>query len=94
VSGESVLNVGEIIYYYDKGADGAIDISPFTCMHGGIGEEIYPDVSEDHDRVPIRSFTCEETRSNVDDSVGIFMNLALTYMRRKKKKRTYPPCFG
>jgi hypothetical protein len=63
-------------------------------MHGGIGEEIYHDVSEDHDRIPVRSFTCEETRSNVDDNVGIFMNLALTYMRRKKKARTYPPCFG
>jgi predicted nucleotide-binding protein (sugar kinase/HSP70/actin superfamily) len=94
VSGESVLNVGEIIYYYDKGADGAIDISPFTCMHGGIGEEIYHDVSDDHDRIPVRSFTCEETRSDVDDSVGIFMNLATTYMRRKKKRRTYPPYFG
>lgn len=94
VSGESVLNVGEIIYYYEKGADGAVDISPFTCMHGGIGEEIYHDVSADHDRIPIRSFTCEETRSDVEDSVGIFMNLARTYMRRKKKKRTYPACFG
>jgi predicted nucleotide-binding protein (sugar kinase/HSP70/actin superfamily) len=94
VSGESVLNVGEIIYYYDKGADGAIDISPFTCMHGGIGEEIYHDVTDDHDRIPIRSFTCEETRSDLDDSIGIFMNLARTYQRRKKKTRTFPPCFG
>ncbi|MFQ6103445.1 MAG: hypothetical protein ACE5OP_04050 [Candidatus Glassbacteria bacterium] len=93
VSGESVLNVGEIIYYYDRGADGTIDISPFTCMHGGIGEEIYHDVSEDHDRIPIRSFTCEETRSDVADSIGIFMNLARTYMRRKKKKRVFPACF-
>jgi len=93
VSGESVLNVGEIIYYYDKGADGAIDISPFTCMHGGIGEEVYHDVTDDHDRIPIRSFVCDETRSDLDDSIGIFMNLARTYQRRKKKTRVFPPCF-
>jgi predicted nucleotide-binding protein (sugar kinase/HSP70/actin superfamily) len=87
VSGESVLNIGEIICFHDKGADGAIDISPFTCMHGGLGEDMYQNVSDDHDGIPIRSFTCDETQSDVDDNVGIFMKLAETYMRRKMVKR-------
>jgi len=32
--GEMVLNVGKAIYLAKKGADGIIDISPFTCMNG------------------------------------------------------------
>jgi len=94
VSGESVLNVGEIIYYYHKGADGAIDISPFTCMHGGLGEDLYQNVSRDHDGIPVRSFTCDETQSDVDDNVGIFMKLVETYMRRKKVERRLPHYFS
>ncbi len=93
VSGESVLNIGEIICFYHKGADGAIDISPFTCMHGGLGEDLYGDVSRDHDGIPIRSFTCDETQSDVDDNVGIFMKLAETYMRRKVRVRKLPSYF-
>ena len=94
VSGESVLNIGEIICFYHKGADGAIDISPFTCMHGGLGEDLYGDVSKDHDGLPIRSFTCDETQSDVDDNVGIFMKLAETYMHRKVKDRLLPFYFS
>jgi predicted nucleotide-binding protein (sugar kinase/HSP70/actin superfamily) len=94
VSGESVLNVGEIIYFYFKGADGAIDISPFTCMHGGLGEDMYHNVSDDHGGLPIRSFTCDETQSDVDDNVGIFMKLAETYMQRKERERVLPFYFS
>ncbi len=32
--GEMVLSVGKAVYMYGKGADGIIDISPFTCMNG------------------------------------------------------------
>ncbi len=94
VSGESVLNIGEIICFYHRGADGAIDISPFTCMHGGLGEDLYGDVSKDHDGLPIRSFTCDETQSDVGDNVGIFMKLAETYMRRKVMERKLPYYFS
>ncbi len=90
VSGECVLNIGEIVYFYFHGADGAIDISPFTCMHGGMGEDMYHNVSEDHGGIPIRSFTCDETQSDIDDNVGIFMKLAETYMQRKRMKRVLP----
>jgi predicted nucleotide-binding protein (sugar kinase/HSP70/actin superfamily) len=94
VSGESVLNIGEIICFHRKGADGAIDISPFTCMHGGLGEDLYGVISQDHDGLPIRSFTCDETQTDVDDNVGIFMKLAETYMHRKVKARKLPFYFA
>ncbi len=93
VSGESVLNIGEIICFYHHGADGAIDISPFTCMHGGLGEDLYHNVSRDHDGIPVRSFTCDEAQSDIDDNVGIFMKLAETYMRRKVIRRELPSSF-
>ena len=32
--GEMTLSVGKAVYLYEKGADGVIDISPFTCMNG------------------------------------------------------------
>ena len=40
--GEMVLNVGKAVYLAKKGADGIIDISPFTCMNGIVCEAIYP----------------------------------------------------
>lgn len=43
--GEMVLSVGGAIYFYEKGADGIADISPFTCMNGIVSEAIYPHVS-------------------------------------------------
>jgi len=39
--GEMVLNVGKAIYLAKKGADGIIDISPFTCMNGIVSEAVY-----------------------------------------------------
>ena len=48
--GEMVLSVGKAIYMYEKGVDGIIDISPFTCMNGIICESIYPKVSRDCER--------------------------------------------
>ena len=45
--GEMVLSTGKAIYLQGKGADGIIDVSPFTCMNGIVTEAIYPAVSRD-----------------------------------------------
>jgi predicted nucleotide-binding protein (sugar kinase/HSP70/actin superfamily) len=91
--GEMVLNVGGSIHMYEAGADGVVDISPFTCMNGIISEAVYPKVSEDHDAMPIRSFYFDGTEADYDRDVEIFLELASTYMRRKKKTRRYPAHF-
>jgi len=85
--GEMVLTTGKAIYLYHKGADGIIDISPFTCMNGIVTEAIYPRVSKDHDDIPIRVFYFDGTHSDLDRDVGIFLELAKTYKRRKKIRR-------
>ena len=92
--GEMVLSSGKSIYMFEKGADGIIDISPFTCMNGIVTEAVYPSLSHDLDEMPIRVFYFDGTQGDLERDVGIFIELARTYQRRKKKLRRYPACFG
>ncbi len=91
--GEMALSVGKSVYLYEKGADGIIDISPFSCMNGIISEAVYHAISRDHDGIPIRNFYFDASSSNMDRDLDIFMELAISYSRRKKKRRRYPPWF-
>ena len=91
--GEMVLSIGGAIYMYGKGADGIADISPFTCMNGIASEAVFPHVSRDHENLPIRTFYFDGTQSDLDRDVGIFIELARNYKRKKTKKRIYPFCF-
>ncbi len=91
--GEMVLSVGKAIYLYHKGADGIIDISPFTCMNGIVCEAVYPRVSREHGSIPIRNFYFDGTHSDMERDVGIFMELARSYGRRKPRARRYPSYF-
>lgn len=93
VIGEMVLNTSGVIHSYNKGADGIIDISPFTCMNGIVSEAIYPSVSTDHDGIPIKNFYFDETEADYDRDVEIFIELAETYRRRKRMDRVYPEFF-
>jgi predicted nucleotide-binding protein (sugar kinase/HSP70/actin superfamily) len=91
--GEMVLSVGKTLYLYNKGADGIVDISPFSCMNGIVCEGVYPRVSQDCDNMPIRIFYFDGTQSDLERDIGIFIELARNYQRRKKIKRVYPPYF-
>jgi len=91
--GEMVLSVGKAVYLYGKGADGIIDISPFTCMNGVICEAVYPAVSEAHDDLPIRTFYFDGVNTNIDRDLEIFLDLARAYRSRKRKPRVYPGYF-
>lgn len=91
--GEMVLSVGKAVYLYEKGADGIVDISPFTCMNGITCEAIYPRVSADHDNIPIKNFYFDGTQKDLDTGVGIFLELARTYGRRKRPVRKLPHYF-
>ncbi|MBD3288394.1 hypothetical protein GF337_06280 [candidate division KSB1 bacterium] len=91
--GEMVLNVGKSIYLQKKGADGIIDISPFSCMNGIVCEVVYPQVSRDYDNFPIRIFYFDGTQTDLDRDVGIFMEMVRTYQKRKKHQRVVPHYF-
>ncbi len=94
VVGEMVLNIGGSIYMHSKGVDGIVDISPFSCMNGIVSEAIYPAVSKDHENMPIRIFYFDETESDDDRDVEIFIDLARTYQSKKTRKRVFPSHFG
>lgn len=92
--GEMTLSVGKAIYLYHKGADGIIDISPFTCMNGIASEAVYPAVSAEHDDLPIRSLYFDKVGGHIDRDLEIFLDLARAYQRRKRLQRVYPDYFS
>jgi predicted nucleotide-binding protein (sugar kinase/HSP70/actin superfamily) len=84
-----VLNVGRAIRLADRGVDGIIDISPFTCMNGIVCEAIYPRVSRDLDGLPIRTLYFDGTPQDLEGDLGVYLDLARSYQQRKKVQR--PP---
>ncbi|MGC9946515.1 MAG: hypothetical protein ABSF64_09130 [Bryobacteraceae bacterium] len=88
--GEMVLNVGKVVYLARKGADGIIDISPFTCMNGIVCEAIYPKLSRDLGGIPIRNFYFDGTQSDLDRDLGVYLELARGYQKRKQWPRVWP----
>ncbi len=88
--GEMTLNIGKAIYLHQKGVAGIVDISPFSCMNGIVSEAIYPTMSKALDNIPIKVFYFDGTQSTLDDDVEIFMELAMSYTRKKgaASKRT------
>ena len=87
------LSVGKSVYLYNKGVDGIIDISPFSCMNGIVSEAVYHALARDHDDIPIRNFYFDASSSNMERDLDIFMELAESYRRRKRKVRRFPGCF-
>ena len=81
--GEMVLNVGKVVYLAKKGAAGIIDISPFTCMNGIVCEAIYPKISRDLGGIPIRNFYFDGTQSDLDRDLGVYMELARSYQKKR-----------
>jgi len=91
--GEMALSVGKACYLYGKGADGIIDISPFACMNGIVSEAVYPAVSADYNGMPIRNFYFDASSSNMERDLDIFMELVVSYQKRKDQHRRFPACF-
>ena len=69
--GEMVLNVGKAVYLARKGADGIVDISPFTCMNGIVCEAIYPKLSRELGGIPIRTFYFDGTQADLERDLGV-----------------------
>jgi predicted nucleotide-binding protein (sugar kinase/HSP70/actin superfamily) len=92
--GEMVLSVGKAAYLAKQGADGIIDISPFTCMNGIVSEAIYPKLSKAYGGIPIRNFYFDGTQADLDRDLGIYMELARSYREKKPARRHYPAYFA
>ncbi len=91
--GEMSVSVAKAIWLYQHGADGIIDISPFTCMNGIVSEAVYPAVSADHDDLPVRVLYFDRASTHIERDLEIFLDLARAYQRRKQHPRRYPEFF-
>jgi predicted nucleotide-binding protein (sugar kinase/HSP70/actin superfamily) len=92
--GEMLLSVAKTVYLHRKGADGVLDINPFSCMNGIVSEAIYPRLSRDCDGLPVRVFYFDGTRADRRYELEIFMDLVREYSARKRTVRALPPELG
>jgi len=81
--GEMVMSTGKTVWYYEKGAAGVIDISPFTCMNGIITEAVYPKLSRNLGGYPIRVFYFDGNMTDLDSDLEIFLELARNFAEQK-----------
>jgi predicted nucleotide-binding protein (sugar kinase/HSP70/actin superfamily) len=91
VDGEMVMSVGKSVFLARHGADGIVDISPFTCMNGIVSEAIYPRLSQDLGGIPIRNFYFDGTQSDLYRDVGIYLELARSYRQKNTSGKTTTP---
>jgi predicted nucleotide-binding protein (sugar kinase/HSP70/actin superfamily) len=92
--GEMLLSVGKSVYLYGKGADGILDINPFSCMNGIVSEAVYPRVSRDCEGLPVRVLYFDGTHVDRRYELEIFMELVREYSSRKTMRRVLPGDFG
>ncbi len=92
--GEMLLSVGKSVYLHGKGADGVLDINPFSCMNGIVSEAVYPRLSRDCDGLPVRVLYYDGTHMDRRYELDIFMDLVREYSSRKKAVRVLAPDMG
>ncbi len=92
--GEMLLSVGKTVYLHRKGADGVLDINPFSCMNGIVSEAVYPRLSRDCDGLPVRVIYYDGTHADRRYELDIFMDLVREYSARKKTVRVLAPGTG
>jgi signal transduction histidine kinase len=56
-------------------------------LNGIVSESIYPKLSKDYGGIPIRNFYFDGTQMDLENDLGIFMELVHNYSRRKTKRR-------
>ena len=91
--GEMVLSTGKVEFFFQKGVDGILDVSPFSCMNGIVSEALYPRLSQDHACLPIKNVYVDGSGRDLTTDLEVFLELTRTYRRTKPCPRRYPPCF-
>lgn len=83
IGGDSLECVSDVVYADNRGIDGIIHLSPFTCMPEIMSQNIFPSMREDCD-IPILALILDEQtgRAGYITRIEAFVDL----MRRKKRK--------
>ncbi len=83
IGGDALESVSDVAYADEKGVDGIIHVSPFTCMPEIMSQNIFPKMRENCD-VPILSLVMDEQTGKA----GYLTRLeAFTDLMRRKKRR-------
>ena len=83
IGGDALECISDVMYAKEKGTDGLIHVSPFTCMPEIMSQNIFPKMREDVD-IPILSLIMDEQTGKAGylTRLEAFVDL----MRRKKMK--------
>jgi hypothetical protein len=63
-------------------------------MNGVVSEAIYPKLSREYGGIPIRNFYFDGQQTDLDRDIGIYLELARSYRKRKPYPRSYPSRFS
>lgn len=83
IGGDALECISDVMYAQEKGTDGLIHVSPFTCMPEIMSQNIFPKMREDVS-IPILSLIMDEQtgKAGYITRLEAFVDL----MRRKKRK--------
>lgn len=83
IGGDAIESVSDVVYAYQKGSDGIIHLSPFTCMPEIMSQNIFPTVREDFN-IPLLALVMDEQtgRAGFVTRLEAFVDL----MRRRKRQ--------
>ena len=84
IGGDALECISDVAYANERGIDGIIHISPFTCMPEIMSQNIFPAMREDVD-IPILPLIMDEQtgRAGYITRLEAFVDL----MRRRKRKK-------
>lgn len=85
IGGDALESISDVAYADERGIDGIIHISPFTCMPEIMSQNIFPTMREDCD-VPILCLIMDEQtgKAGYVTRLEAFVDL----MRRRKRRKT------
>ena len=84
IGGDALECISDVVFANEKGKDGIIHISPFTCMPEIMSQNIFPTIRNDHD-IPLLALIMDEQtgRAGYITRLEAFVDL----MRRKKRAK-------
>ncbi len=86
--GETILSVGRTVEFFHEGADGVVNLLPFTCMPGNIVSALMKRVRQDHNDMPVLNIAFEgHEQTSTRTRLEAFIFQARAFQRAKSKTR-------
>ncbi len=87
--GEAILSVGKTVEFAHAGADGVINVMPFTCMPSTIVSSLMKKVQKDLGAMPALSIAYDgQEQATTETRLEAFMHQARAFQQRKGQKKT------